>query len=737
MNRLDSFGIYFDETSSTFLLQTEKASYVMSVVNGYLGHVYFGKKLGYYPGKSVLRGSEYTYVSGKSGDKCTFMDGYPFEYSISGTGDFRTPALKIKNSDGFTGGELKYKSHKIYDGKKGVQGLPATFGSEKDTKSLEILLTDDVLGLEVTLKYSIFEGIDVVVRSVHIENKSDKEDGTFYIEKVMSSSFSLTCSNHEVITLHGSWARERIPDRRKIGHGRTSISSTRGISSHQEHPFMAVVSSDAGEDSGDVYGVSFIYSGNFLGEIERTQHDELRINMGIADDNFSWELKNGQSFDAPEAVLTYSGEGLGMMTHSFHRLFTDHLIRSPYLHKKRPVLINNWEATYFDFNEERLLQIARVAKEAGIEMLVMDDGWFGHRDSDNSSLGDWTVYRKKLPDGVDGLCRKINEIGLEMGIWFEPEMISPDSELYRAHPDYAIAIPGRPASECRNQFVLDLTRKEVRDCVYEQVAEILRSSNIRYVKWDMNRPLTDVGSLTTRGGEFHHKYMLAVYELQERLITEFPDLLLENCTSGGGRFDPGMLYYSPQFWCSDDTDAIERLYIQEGTALIYPPSTIGAHVSICPNHIVGRTTSLSTRGYVALAGTFGYEMDITKFSEEERAEIKKQVEMYHSLNPLVREGTYYRISSCSDLTKGNEKNKSFAWMNVSSDKKEALLTHVQERGGANERSVVLKLKGLSEDAVYKLSDGRSFTGDELMKIGFVTDKIYGDGASKLYHFIAE
>ncbi len=731
MNKPLDFGIYYDEIKETFMLQMEGASYVMALCDGYLGHVYFGKKLGYIPGKDALRQKDYTYLSGKPADKCVFMDGFPFEYSISGTGDFRVNALKVRNDDGFVGGELKYISHRIYDGKKDLKGLPHSFGKEDDIKSLEIDLFDKDLGLTVMLCYSIFRGLDVVAKSVNI--KADRE---LYLEKVMSSSLSLQWNNHELITLHGSWARERIPDRRVIGHGITSIGSSRGISGHQDHPFMAVVSQDADEDTGEVYGVSIVYSGSYLGEIERTQHNEIRINMGINDDGFSWKVSpDDEGFAAPEAILTYSDSGLGSMTRTFHDFMRKHLIRSKYLHKKRPILINNWEATYFNFDEEKLLEIARVAKKAGIEMLVMDDGWFGRRDSDNCSLGDWTVDRKKLPNGVDGLCKKINEIGLEMGIWFEPEMISPDSDLFRAHPDYAIQIPGRDPSWCRSQYVLDITRKEVRDCVYEQVAEILRSSNIKYVKWDMNRPITDVGSTATRAGEFHHRYMLAVYEMQERLLNEFPDLLLENCTSGGGRFDPGMLYYSPQFWCSDDTDAIERLGIQEGTALIYPPSSIGAHVSICPNHIVGRTTDLKTRGYVALLGTFGYEMDITKLNDEELQQIKEQVEMYHKYNDLVREGDYYRICSCSALIHGNEYKKSYAWMNVAVDKSEALLTYIQVRGGANERSEMIRLKGLQPDAEYELPDGRTFYGDELMNIGFLTDKLYGDGAGAQYHFV--
>ena len=715
----------------TFVLQMENSTYAMGLAGDYLGHIYYGKKLPQVPGHSLLRKAEYSYMEGKPGDKCTFMDGFPFEYSFGGTGDFRPNSLEVKNAEGFLGCELTYRNHRITEGKSPLPGLPATFGNPEDIKTLEIELEDKSLSLAVTLSYSIFRGLDTVARSVRIENRGNAEVN---LEKVLSACIELPWENREIVSLHGSWAREHVVDRRPIGHGRIEVGSKRGISSHQEHPFLAVCSEDAGEDRGEVLGLSFVYSGSFIAEVERTQHDMLRIGMGISDYNFSWRLQPGESFQAPEVLLAWSGDGFGGMSRTFHRLFREHLIRSPWLHKKRPILINNWEATYFDFNLEKLLTIARVAKSAGIEMLVMDDGWFGHRSSDNSSLGDWVVNEEKLPGGMKALADAVNALGMKLGVWFEPEMVSPDSDLYRAHPDWALAIPGRPASECRSQFVLDLTRPEVRNYVVESVAKVLRSANIEYVKWDMNRPLTDIGSLSTAGGEILHRYMLGVYELQERLLREFPDLLLENCSSGGARFDPGMLYYSPQIWCSDDTDAIERLAIQEGTTLIYPPSCVGAHVSICPNHVVGRTTSFATRGIVALSGTFGYELDITKLSEEEMAEVREQVKMYHLYNDLIREGDLYRLKSESSLGKGGNGRPSCAWMNVSPDRKEALLSYVQVRGGANLRSEVLYLRGLREDALYELPDGRTFTGAELMYAGFVADRIWGDGASMLYHF---
>ena len=762
----DLFGIEYNNESRCFTLQMEHSTYIMGLAGAdipaqtgsegmagrreYLGHVYYGKKLRFGAPRSLLREKEYSYMDGKPGDKCTFMDGFPFEYSFGGTGDFRPNSLEVRNADGFLGCELTYRGYRIFDGKKKLEGLPATFskpgdassasGSASvadgegvpDVKTLEIDLEDTALGLVVTLSYSIFRGLDVVARSVRVSNEGEQ---AVILEKCLSACIELPWENREIVTLSGSWARERSIDRRPIGHGRVEVGSKRGISSHQEHPFLAICSEDAGEKCGEVLGMSFVYSGSFTAEVERTQHDALRAGMGISDYNFSWKLAPGAVFQAPEVLLVYSSEGFGGMSRTFHDLFRKHLIRSPYLHKKRPILINNWEATYFDFNKEKLLEIARVAKSAGIEMLVMDDGWFGRRSSDNSSLGDWVVNEEKLPGGMKALADEINALGMELGVWFEPEMICPDSDLYRAHPDWALAIPGRRPSECRSQFVLDLTRPEVRDYVVEIVSGILESANIAYVKWDMNRPLTDLGSTETSGGEILHRYMLGVYELQERILERFPSLLLENCTSGGGRFDPGMLYYSPQIWCSDDTDAIERLSIQEGTTLIYPPSTVGAHVSICPNHIVGRTTSFDTRGIVAMAGTFGYELDITKLSEEEMAGVRRQVEQYHAYNDLIREGEFYRICSMSPLSKNKTDRPSYAWMSVAGDKSEALLSYVQVRGGANLRSEVIHLAGLDPDAVYQLPDGRQFGGDELMYAGFVTDKIWGDGASSLYHFV--
>ena len=535
-----------------------------------------------------------------------------------------------------------------------------------------------------------------------------------------------------MLTLCGSWARERHIQTCSLAYGKQSVASARGGSSHQQHPFMALVSPGCTQEYGEVYAMHFVYSGNFLAQAELTQFDTVRMTMGISPETFGWLLRPGESFQAPEAVLTYSERGLGRMTRNYHDFYRNHLIRSPYRDKKRPILINNWEATYFEFDTEKLLEIARVAAVAGIEMLVMDDGWFGKRNEANCSLGDWVVNEEKLKGGLPYLVEQINALGMAFGIWFEPEMISPDSDLYRAHPDWAIRLPGRAPVQSRSQYVLDLSRTDVREYVYESVAAILRSANIAYVKWDMNRQLSDLGSawLTADSrGELSHRFVLGLYELQERLVTEFPDLLLENCSSGGGRFDPGMLYYSPQIWCSDDTDAIERLAIQEGTALIYPLSTMGAHVSACPNHILKRQTPFETRGHVALAGTFGYELDVTKLDQEELAMIPAQVALYHKYNDLIRGGDYYRIASY------RENHSHDCWAVAAKDRSEVLVTWVQVLARANVHSRRVRLRGFDPKARYRLEDTEQiYAGEMLLRGGFLMENLSGDYKSRICRF---
>lgn len=725
--------ISYHEKDRIFKIDTDNTTYLIGIVDdeNFIGHLYYGPTISDRTPGDLMRITENPFVPSKnSRDRGSFLDAFPTEYSGHGLGDYRDSSIVIEDGYGHSGVHFLYRGHRIIEGKPALEGLPATFAGKTRAVTLELDVADNVVGLEGILRYSIFEDCDAIIRSFEVKNYSVN---TIRIKRIMSMCMDMDAEDYELLTLHGSWARERQIDQRPIGYGITGVSSKRGESSHQEHPFMALVSKTATQRAGRVYGFHFVYSGNFLAQVEKTQFDCLRVLMGIHPSDFNWELKPGESFQTPEVVMVCSDEGLGHMSRTFHDLYRNHLIRSPYKDKKRPILINNWEATYFQFNTEKLLDIAREAKKSGIEMLVMDDGWFGKREDDNSSLGDWKVNTEKLPGGLEYLVSEVNKIGLKFGIWFEPEMISPDSDLYRAHPDWAIALPGRIPTRSRNQFVLDLSRPEVEEYVYESVASVLRSANIEYVKWDMNRQLTDKGSIylgKENQAELEHRYVLAVYRLQERLITEFPNLLLENCSGGGARFDPGMLYYSPQIWCSDDTDAIERLGIQEGTALIYPFSTIGAHVSDCPNHTVGRVTPFETRGHVALAGTFGYELDITKIPEEDRAMIPEQVAMYHKYNHLYRQGDYYRIASYRE----NHFYDCFGV--VSKDKKEALFTFVQVMNRPNYHSRNVKLDGLDPHTRYEVEGtGESYFGDTLMNAGIQIPNMWGDYRSTLIHLI--
>ena len=726
-------AIKYNEQNRSFQLDTKSASYVIGVVDaeGFVGHAYFGKKLGEDDVTYLMRTGEAPFTPEKnSRDRLSFLDSFPMEYPSGGVGDYRESAIVVRSNSGHRALQLTMDSYNIYKGKKPLEGLPATWGSEEDTETLELVLTDKVLKVKAVLSYSIFEGIDAVVRSVKLYNESAEP---VFIDRIMSASMDMDNKEYDKILLHGSWARERHIDRTPVNYGVQSMSSTRGEEGHQTHPFMALLDKTATEDAGDVYGINLIYSGNFLTLADRGQFDSVRLMTGINPEGFCWKLNPGESFQTPEAVLVYSAEGLNGMSHAFHDLYREHLIRGEYRDKKRPILINNWEATYFNFNTEKLLDIAREASKLGIEMLVMDDGWFGNRYDDNRALGDWFVNEEKIQGGLKYLVDEVNKLGMKFGIWFEPEMISPESDLYREHPDWAIQVPGRTAGLARNQLVLDMSRPEIQDYIFDLVANVLRSANIEYVKWDMNRPLSDIGSYALSSdcqGELYHRYVLGMYRLQERLVTEFPHILLENCSGGGARFDAGMLYYSPQIWCSDDTDAIERLTIQEGTALIYPLSAMGAHVSDCPNHSVGRTTPFETRGYVALAGTFGYELDITRIPEEDRNMIPDQVAMYHKYNDLVRTGDYYRVASF-------QKNRMYdCYMVVAKDKSEALVTFIQVMGRANSHSRRIQLKGLCPDKKYRIvGEDRTYLGSTLMQAGILVENLWGDYKGKLIHIV--
>ena len=530
-----------------------------------------------------------------------------------------------------------------------------------------------------------------------------------------------------MISLHGSWARERHISRKKISYGKQAVSSNRGESSHQDNPFIALLDNNATDESGNVYGFNFVYSGNFFTQIEGCQFDTTRVVMGINPEDFAWVLEEGQEFITPEVVMVYSNEGIGKMTRTFHDLYRNNLIRGKYKDKKRPILINNWEATYFDFNNEKIKEIAKESSKLGIELFVLDDGWFGERNNDDCSLGDWFVNEEKLKGGLNSLATDINKMGMQFGLWFEPEMISPKSKLYEEHPDWCIHIDGRIRSEARKQLILDLSRDEVCEAVIKMITDVLKSAPISYVKWDMNRNMTEIGSTAwpaKKQKEIAHRYMLGLYKILENITSNFPNILFESCSGGGGRFDGGMLYYMPQTWTSDDTDAIERLMIQEGTSLVYPTSSMGSHVSAVPNHQVHRITPLNTRGVVAMAGSFGYELDVTKMNEEEKEEVKKQVEFYKNIRSTVQFGDLYRLKSSFDSNEA-------AWMNLSKDGKEVVVSYVKKYAEANVIPRRLKVKALDENSLYEVIEtGEVFGGDELMYIGLEIGELMGDYQAK-------
>lgn len=692
--------IRFYEENHVFHLTTPNTSYVCGLTDSeWLGHLYYGKKLSDIGGMNLLfREREFPFTPRNNyRDKIRFHQIYPMEYPFSGTGDYREAGISVQNASGQSGCELRYLNHTIYHGKNTDPELPMTRGNEENCDTLEIVLCDTVPGIDVHLYYSAFQDVDAITRSVRIVN-SGKEK--LRLTRAMSAVLSLDIEDPEILTLHGTWGRERRIQTQTLKAGSIVTESLRGVTGAEDHPFLGILSKSATQTQGEVIGMNLVYSGNFLAKVQMDQMGKTRAVMGIHPEQFSWNLNPGEAFQTPECVLVYSDEGIGGMTRTFHDLYRQHLIAPRWLHEDRPVLVNNWEATGMKFDTEVLLRFAREAKKSGIEMLVMDDGWFGHRDDDSSSLGDWFADEKKLRGGLKKLVDEVHRMGLKFGMWFEPEMISEDSRLFREHPDWMFSLAGRKPGMAREQYVLDLTRQEVWDGVYSQIKKVLSSVRIDYVKWDMNRPLSDVGNTCLppdRQGEILHRYVLALYRMQRQLLLDFPKLLLENCSSGGARFDPGMLYFSPQIWTSDDTDAIERLAIQEGTAIIYPLSAMGAHVSASPNNQTGRMTPFDTRAKVAMAGTFGYELDLGSLSEEDREQIPGQIALFRRVHPVVREGDYYRLASW------RENHVRDAWMVVTKDKSLAYLTFVQVLAEPNKLGVRMKLQGLDPDSQYRVT----------------------------------
>ena len=714
-------GIIFNESTKEFHLYNENISYLMKIMrNDQMGQLYFGKRIPQKENYDYLTENRYRPVT-----SYVFDNEYSFtlehlkqEYPSYGTTDYRMPALEILQPNGSRITDFRYISHKIYKGKPALKGLPATYTeSEEEADTLELVLRDELLQIEMTLLYTIFQKENAIARSVRFENKGRE---AYQLTRAMSLSLDLPDDEYEWIQFSGAWGRERYVKTRMLQQGIQSVGSTRGASSHHHNPFVMLKRPAADEFQGEVMGFSLIYSGNFLAQAEVDTYNVTRMMIGIHPLGFSWCLNPGEEFQTPEAVMVYSAEGMNGMSQTFHRRFRTRLARGFWRDKERPILLNNWEATYFDFTEEKLIEIAKTAKEDGVELFVLDDGWFSTRCGETSGLGDWWPNLERLPRGIKGLSETIEELGLKFGLWFELEMVNKDSELYRSHPDWIIHTPDRHASHGRKQYVLDFSRKEVVDYIYEMVAKILRESKISYIKWDMNRNITECfseGYGAEHQGEIFHRYILGLYDLYNRLNTEFPEILFESCASGGGRFDPGLLYYAPQCWTSDDTDAVERQKIQYGTSYAYPVSSMGAHVSITPNHQLNRTTPLKTRGNVAAFGAFGYELDLARLTAREREIVREQIGFVKKYRKLIHTGTFYRLLSPFE---GNFT----AWMVVSEDKKQAIVAYFKTLNDVNREFRRLRLQGLDQDLFYHMQEegeGKgSFYGSELMNIGMVT-----------------
>lgn len=725
-------AILFDNIKNIFTFHTRHSTYQMQADKyGFLLHLYYGRK--------TQGTTEYvlTYADrGFSGnpydvgpDRTYSMDALPQEFPCQGNGDFRSPAIAVKNTDGSYGCDLRYKSHEVKKGKYGIKGLPAVYADETEAETLEILLEDPVTKLQVILLYGVLPECDVITRSARIVNAGE---GIIYLEKVQSACLDFVTGNYDIISFYGRHAMERNFQRRPVSHGSFKIGSRRGTSSHQYNPLMILARPDTNEDFGGCYAMSFVYSGSFQGEAEVDQYNQTRALLGLQEEQFSYPLKSGDVFYVPEAVLSYSGQGLAKLSQNLHRCYRTHLCRGKYKEAARPILVNSWEAAYFNIDGKTLYDLAVHAADLGIEMLVMDDGWFGKRNDDNSSLGDWVVNEKKLGEPLKDFIEKVNGLGIKFGIWFEPECVNEDSDLFREHPDWVFQSPGRKPILGRNQLILDFTRKDVVDAIFERMCSVLDQGNIEYVKWDMNRSMTDKYSAAAEEqGRISYDYMLGLYDFLERLMARYPDLLIEGCSGGGGRFDPGMLYYTPQIWCSDNTDALDRLRIQYGTSFGYPASTVGSHVSIVPNEQTGRITSLETRGVVAMAGIFGYEMDLGTLSETEKETVREQIKKYRRYAPLIQNGLYYRLSNPFE-------DETAAWEFISEDGTEALVSVVMLEIHGNMTVNYVRLKGLESGRSYREQEsGCIYDADTLMEIGIPMPMKGGEYQAYQYYFKVE
>lgn len=734
--------IHYHENTRTFHLFNASVSYIFTILeNGTPGSLYYGARL---TDKDDY--SELLEMKRRANAPCTYEGNLLFslehlkqEYPLYGHGDLRYPACSMRRENGSHIFEFRYISHVIYSGKHGINGLPAIWCSTTDEmESLEVELEDANSGTRVTLYYTICSDLPVIARHTRITQAGAS---AVTIERVMSCNVDLIDDAWEMVQLNGAWSRERHVTTMPLRPGIQSVYSMRGHSSAQFNPFLALKRKECTETQGECMGFTLLYSGSFLAGVEVDNYHVSRVQIGIHPDCFEWTLQQGESFETPEAVYVYSEDGLNGMSQAFHTLFNRHLVRGKYRMKERPILINNWEATYFDFDEEKIVRIAETAAQAGIELFVLDDGWFGNRNDDHRGLGDWYVNLQKLPHGISGLSQRIHSLGMQFGLWIEPEMVNRDSNLYRTHPEWVMVDPDYVPCHGRNQYVLDFSRKEVVDYIFRCLDQVLDGADVNYIKWDMNRTMSEVYSRShssLQQGRVMHEYILGVYDLYERLIQKYPDILFESCASGGGRFDAGMLYYAPQAWTSDNSDAVERLKIQYGTSYVYPPSCMGAHVSAVPNHQVFRNTPFNTRANTAFYGAFGYELDLSKLTEDELEKVRQQVTFMKKYRSVFQYGTFYRLSSPF------ESNET-VWMSVSQDQKTAIVGYYRVLNEVNVGYRRIRLKGLNPDEQYRISmDGRWIEGRELMKAGLVTSdytsgengEIYngsnGDFISRLY-----
>ena len=710
-----------------FFLQGKNYSYAMYVLeSGFLQHLHYG-------GNVTQSDLDYLIAIGDTNaphidlNMDMAFDRMLSEYGFYARGDYREPTGIFERQDGASMSRLRYQGYRVEQGAPQILGMPHV---RKDDETLVVTLKDDFSDVAVDLYYTVCDDSDVLVRNAVIRNTGDTP---IMLKRAFSFRAQLPNGNYRMLRLAGTWGQERIPEIAPIAHGVTRLQSLMGCTSHNTNCFMGILKENCAEECGECVGVQLLYSGSFALTAEWCKNGPLTLQGGICDIGFDWELIGGEEFVTPQVLLTYSNEGLGGMSRSIHDFLRDRVINPAYVYKRRPIVVNNWEATYFDFNEEKLFPIINEAAKLGIDTFVLDDGWFGRRDDDCSGLGDWFVNEKKLKGGLKTIIDRCKKNGLKFGLWFEPEMVNEDSDLYRAHPDWAIHKEGVPPCRSRQQLVLDFTRKDVVDYIYETISKVLRENEISYVKWDMNRNLSELYSAALpahRQGEFMHRYILGVYDLAERLTGAFPHIFFEGCAGGGARYDAGMLYYFPQIWTSDDTDGFERTKIQWGTSMCYPLSSMSCHVSVCPNHQTQRTTPFATRGNVASLGAFGYELDLSKMTDEEKALTKKQVEHYKRTDELILKGDLYRLMSPLE-------QNYFCEMVVKKDKSEAYVVGERIHGLPCDYNQYVFLRGLDDDALYQIDELHiTASGKALKNVGLLLPKT-GDFGSWAWHLKKE